>query len=302
MAPQIPKALIKKRMHSLTGLWLVVFLIEHLLTNSQAALWMGDEGASFVRAVNAIKNYPYLPFIEIFLLALPLLVHALFGIGMLFSASYNSFTSDGRRPALPQYGRNQAYTWQRMTAWILLFGIAAHVIQMRVIHYPTSFPVADHNYFIHRLSPDASLSLLADRFGVALLDQPFDWAGEDLRFPSLQMKTLFQKISLDKDLHARFIQAIQKWSLNQGEVIAVSPSFGVAELLLVRETFKNPWMVFLYTALVLAACFHAFNGLWTLMITWGVTVTARSQVLMKRAAVFLMLAVLFLGLSAIFGS
>lgn len=39
-APPLPSAFIWRRAHSLTGLWLVLFLIEHLLTNSQAALFL----------------------------------------------------------------------------------------------------------------------------------------------------------------------------------------------------------------------------------------------------------------------
>ena len=44
----IPRAFIWRRLHSLMGLWLVLFLGEHLLTNSQAALWLGDNGKGFV--------------------------------------------------------------------------------------------------------------------------------------------------------------------------------------------------------------------------------------------------------------
>ena len=95
---------------------------------------------------------------------------------------------------------------------------------------------------------------------------------------------------------------IEKWTLQEKERIALSPSFGAAELLVVRETFKSPVMVFLYTGFVLAACFHAFNGLWTFMITWGVTLTSRSQVLMRYVAIVLMVLINFLGLAAIWGS
>lgn len=64
-AAAIPKAFIWRRLHSLMGLWLVLFLIEHLLTNSQAALWLGDNGRGFVNMVNAIHNLPYLEVIEL---------------------------------------------------------------------------------------------------------------------------------------------------------------------------------------------------------------------------------------------
>ena len=82
----------------------------------------------------------------------------------------------------------------------------------------------------------------------------------------------------------------------------MAPSFGIAELLMVRDTFKSPLMILLYTGLVLAACFHGFNGLWTFMISWGITLTARSQRLMRTLATGLMVLVTFLGLAAIWGT
>ena len=84
--------------------------------------------------------------------------------------------------------------------------------------------------------------------------------------------------------------------------MTVANSFGLAELLIVRETFKMPIMLALYTIFVLSACFHAFNGLWTFMISWGVTLTALSQVIMRRIAYALMAIVAFLGLAAIWGT
>ena len=64
-----------RRMHSLTGGFLALFLFIHLFTNSQAVFFLGDDGKSFIHSVNEIKNLPYLPFIEIFLLATPILIH-----------------------------------------------------------------------------------------------------------------------------------------------------------------------------------------------------------------------------------
>ncbi len=47
---------IGRRVHSLMGLWLVVFLTEHLIVNSQAALWIGDDGHGFVLLVNFLDR------------------------------------------------------------------------------------------------------------------------------------------------------------------------------------------------------------------------------------------------------
>lgn len=307
-APPLPRAFIWRRAHSLTGLWLVLFLIEHLLTNSQAALFIGDDGRGFVSAVNFLKDLPYLPVIEIFLLGVPFLIHGVWGIQYLLTAEYNSFPTDGSSPALSQYKRNQAYTWQRITSWILLVGILAHVIHMRFIDYPTSAQLNTRHLYISRVEADDGLFTLSKRLGFEIYhaQQVQEIKQRVLAQPEVQVKQDSkpeQLIAAQKQREERaWVAALEKWPLKENQLVAVSPSFGVAELLLVRDTFKNPTMILLYTGLVLATCFHAFNGLWTFMITWGITLTARSQQLMRSLAVALMIIVTFLGLAAIWGT
>ncbi len=275
-APLIPQAFIWRKAHSLTGLWLVLFLIEHLFTNSQAALYMGDGGRGFVAAVNWLSSLPYLHEIEILLLAVPFLIHGLWGVRYLMTAKYNSFPTDQTTPSLSSYSRNHAYTWQRITSWVLLFGILAHVIHMRFVNYPEAMERGNSQVFVSRLSNDNQMTSLSKKLNVEIYDHE-----------AMKNETWLNQINP---------------SLANHELIAVSPSFGVAELLIVREAFKNPLMVFLYTGLVLASCFHAFNGLWTFMISWGITLTARSQQIMRSIATCLMVIVSFLGLAAIWGS
>ena len=64
-AAEISSTFIWRRVHSLMGFWLVLYLILHLLTNSQAALWIGDDGNGFVRMVNSLESLPYLQVVEI---------------------------------------------------------------------------------------------------------------------------------------------------------------------------------------------------------------------------------------------
>ena len=61
-------------------------------------------------------------------------------------------------------------------------------------------------------------------------------------------------------------------------------------------------MVILYSILVIAATYHAFNGLWTFMITWGVTITRRSQRIMRFITTTMMTIVMFLGLISAWGT
>lgn len=305
--PLLPKGFAKKRIHSLMGVWLVLFLMEHLLTNSQAALFVGDDGIGFVRAVNFIKELPYLPVIEMTLLGLPLLVHGVWGIQTIFTAKYNVAANDGSTPSL-KYGGNQAYTWQRWTAWILLFGIIAHVIQMRILNYPTEVHEGNESYYLIRLDEDTGLFPLSERLGFSLIseEQRMEFITNIENEPKLYLKSDSspeEQTAYQMQRGAiQFAAALQNWPLGKGQVIAAAPSFGTAELLIVRDTFKSGLMIFLYTVLVLATCFHACNGLWSAMITWGVTLSASSQYAMRFFAVGLMTLLSFLGLAAIFGT
>jgi len=266
----LPRAFIGRRLHSLTGIWLVLFIIQHLFTNSQAALWIGDDGASFIKSVNDIHDLPFLPLIEIAVLAFPILIHMIWGIEYLRRAKYNSFGYTGHTPYLPDYPRNRAYTWQRVTAWLLIVGIIAHVVHMRFIDYPEKSHLVEKGYMV-RITDDEGLAGLAERLNVKLYN-----ADELRRQPNFS-----------------------KRPLKPGEVFAVADNFGTAELLVVRDTFKVPYMLVLYTLFVLIASFHAFNGFWTFLITWGVTLTQRSQRLLQKVSVALMIIFGCLGLSAV---
>lgn len=304
-APPIPRDFIRRRAHSLTGVWLVLFLMEHLFTNSQAALYIGDDGVGFVNSVNWLKNLPYLQAIEIFLLGVPFLIHGLWGIRYLLTAKYNSFQSDGSRPALTQYPKNRAYTWQRLTAWILLAGITAHVIHMRFIEYPESASMNGKKHYMALVSLDDGLYTLSKRLDFQLYDRLKinEFRNSLPEKPEEEAKTPQEMIEKQKkEQEYNFSKTLEKYSLNKDQILIVSPSFGVAELLIVRNAFKSPLMIFLYTGLVLASCFHAFNGLWTSMISWGITLTEASQRLMRKIAVALMIIVTFFGLAAIWGT
>jgi succinate dehydrogenase / fumarate reductase cytochrome b subunit len=259
--PLLPTPFIWRRLHSLAGFGLVIFIIFHLITNSQAAFWIGDDGQSYIHSVNAIHEIAYLQIVELLLIALPLAIHAIWGIYYLRTGEGNAYQDVGNKPYLPEYGRNRAYTWQRITSWILLFGIIAHVVHMRFVESPISRQVGNETFYAILLERDPGLQSLSSRLGVELEE--------------------------NKDLP-------------KGHVYAVAKNFGTAELLMVREAFKTPWIMALYSIFVLAACFHAFNGLWTFMITWGVTLSDRIQRIFLRFATFLMFLTTFLGLATIY--
>ncbi|HSW72054.1 MAG TPA: hypothetical protein VLG44_01420 [Chlamydiales bacterium] len=270
-AEPIPSAFVWRRLHSLLGLWLVIYLMEHLITNSQAALWIGDDGQGFVRTVNAIQHLPYLKAIEVVLLGVPILLHGVWGVKRAFTAKSNAHSTNGSKPSLP-YSRNRAFSWQRLTSWVLLVGIILHVVQMRFMDYPTKVRVLDQERFFVKLKYDEGLMTLAPRLGVKIYD----------KIP-------------------RILEG-KNFSLKENEVAAETTTPGAAMLLSTRDTFKSPVMGVLYTIFVLAAAFHAFNGVWTSLITWGAILSFKSQNWMVKLCGAFMLVFIFLGLAAIWGS
>jgi len=312
----VPKAFVWRRLHSLLGLWLVLFLFEHLITNSQAALWLGDDGIGFVRMVNLLYSLPYLQAVEIALLGIPILTHGALGIKYIFSAKMNSQKTDGTKPQM-KYGRNRAYSWQRYTSWILLFGLIFHVVQMRFLERPEKVARGNQDEYLAPLDLDDGLYTLAARLDVSLYSSndilaleketkmvpafPEDFKSpKPVRFNEEKEKKLIE-IQTENE-YTNWAHSLSNYKISDTQVVSSSKSPGVATLLSVRNTFKNPFMCILYTVFVLAAVYHAFNGLWTFMISWGAILSFRSQKKMVNFCIGLMLLVLFLGLASIWGS
>lgn len=302
--PAIPKVFIWRRVHSLMGLWLVIYLIQHLLVNSQAALLFGQEGKGFILSVNSIHELPYLPVIELTVLGIPFLIHTLFGISYALTGKINSFGYNGKTPYLPEYGRNRAYTWQRITSWVLIVGIIAHVIHMRFVEYPGMAQKDHQHYFMVTVDEDPGIYTLSQRLDFQLYNQKdIERLKKEIPPKPENRNTPEGRVLAQSHQQSKnFIKALEDRKIKQNQYIAVAKDFGTAEVMMVRETFKMPIMMFLYTLFVLAACFHGFNGLWTFMIKWGITLTQRSQRLMLKLATFLMFLVAFLGLAAIYGT
>lgn len=261
---RLPSTFIFRRLHSLLGFWLVIFLFDHLFINSQMATFFFTGWGSFVTLVDEIHNMPRLSLVELMFLAIPFSMHGLWGIWYAKSAKFNSYHTNGSKPDLSQYVHNRAYTWQRITAWLLIFGVSAHVIQMRFVEYPKSVLIDNKTFYFTKVMEDKSLSALGKALDVRILN----------------------KISnID--------------SPGKGEVFVLSPDMGRAFFFIIRETFKKPLFVLIYSIFVVAASYHAFNGLWTFMITWGITLSRRSQQIMRLFTTSMMWIVTFLGLIAI---
>ena len=156
-----------RRIHSLMGLWFLIFLTEHLFTNSQVALFLGNDGIWFIRSVDWLHNIPYLQAVEVGLLGVPILYHSCLGVYYMFTSKSNSRRGNGTKPVM-KYQRNRSYTWQRYSAWILLIGIVLHVIQMRFFDFPNKYRFGNEVKYYSKLCVDPQLYEIADRLDVSL--------------------------------------------------------------------------------------------------------------------------------------
>lgn len=109
------------RLHSLLGVIPIgLFLIVHLTVNFRAT---GGAG-SFNKAASFMENLPYLLFLEIILIYLPILFHAIYGIFIAFTAR-NNVNRFG-------YFRNWMFFLQRFSGLFLVIFLAWHIWETRV--------------------------------------------------------------------------------------------------------------------------------------------------------------------------
>jgi succinate dehydrogenase / fumarate reductase cytochrome b subunit len=117
---RLSRTFILRKLHQLSGIVpLGVFLLEHFYTNSKALA--GAE--QFNTAVAELQAIPYILFIEIGGIFIPLIYHAVYGLVITIEARPNNL-------AYP-YPRNWFYLVQRITGVVLFFFIAFHVLNFR---------------------------------------------------------------------------------------------------------------------------------------------------------------------------
>lgn len=80
-----------------------------------------------------------------------------------------------------------------------------------------------------------------------------------------------------------------------GESMSGLPSFEV-----VAEAFANNWVLAIYAIGVLASVYHLTNGVYTFLITWGITVGPKSQRVSSMITNVAFVLVSLLGLASLF--
>ncbi|MFO7273790.1 MAG: succinate dehydrogenase cytochrome b558 subunit [Bacillota bacterium] len=199
-----------RRLHSLAGVVPVgLFLVFHLFENSKAMY--GPE--AYNEVVLSINSMPFLLFIEIFGIFLPLYFHAIYGIYIAADARHNV--------AQYSYGRNWAFFFQRITGLVTLFFVTYHI-----------------------------------------------W-------------------------HFRVQKALGAYAANPE--LPGLPSYNI-----VAEAFANPVTKVVYGIGIVAAAYHFANGLYTFLITWGITIGPRSQRVSSLVTNLLFVLISAMGLTALF--
>ena len=120
-----------RRLHSLLGVLPVsLFLIEHMISNS--FILKGPEAYNGV--IQFLRHLPYLVFLEVTFIGLPILYHAIYGIYITLTGSVN----------VAGYGylRNWFYFLQRVSGIMALVFIAYHVWEFRIASELYGFQVS----------------------------------------------------------------------------------------------------------------------------------------------------------------
>jgi succinate dehydrogenase / fumarate reductase cytochrome b subunit len=120
LAIHLSRTFVLRKLHQLSGIFpLGLFVLEHFYTNSKALTGPQD----FNNAVRDLQSIPYIIFIEIFGIFIPLIYHAVYGLVITMEARPNNLHYP--------YPRNWFYTVQRITGVILFFFIFFHVLNFR---------------------------------------------------------------------------------------------------------------------------------------------------------------------------
>lgn len=120
MSIRFSNTFLLRKLHQLTGVVpLGIFFFVHMFTNAKA---MNGETV-FNDAVADIHHLPFLLFIEIFGIFLPLMFHSVYGIHISMEAKANVGGYS--------YARNWFYIFQRVTGVFLFFFILFHLLHYR---------------------------------------------------------------------------------------------------------------------------------------------------------------------------
>jgi succinate dehydrogenase / fumarate reductase cytochrome b subunit len=68
---------------------------------------------------------------------------------------------------------------------------------------------------------------------------------------------------------------------------------------MMQDILSSPFMFGFYVVGIISAIFHFANGLWSFMVSWGITVSPRSQVIATYVTIVIFLALSYVGISTL---
>ncbi|MGM0844029.1 MAG: succinate dehydrogenase cytochrome b558 subunit [Bacillota bacterium] len=81
----------------------------------------------------------------------------------------------------------------------------------------------------------------------------------------------------------------------------VAAAFGAeVNFQMMENILANPFMLVFYIVGVISTIFHFANGLWSFLVSWGITVSPRSQVIATYVTIGIFIALSYVGISSIF--
>ena len=140
MAIKLSRTFILRKLHQLTGIVpLGLYFLVHMYTNS--TVMSGEK--IFEDHVTDIHHLPFLLFIEIFGIFLPLIFHSVYGIFISAEARNNVLDYN--------YGRNWFYVFQRVTGVFLFLFLTFHILNLRFGMIPglNTTPVAGNAHLAY---------------------------------------------------------------------------------------------------------------------------------------------------------
>ncbi|HIS28131.1 MAG TPA: succinate dehydrogenase, partial [Candidatus Avamphibacillus intestinigallinarum] len=69
---------------------------------------------------------------------------------------------------------------------------------------------------------------------------------------------------------------------------------------LMEHILMTPVMLIIYVIGILSTTFHFANGLWSFLITWGITQSPKSQRMSTYVVMFIFLVMSYIGIRALF--
>ncbi|MFN4242601.1 MAG: hypothetical protein ACK4PI_05120 [Tepidisphaerales bacterium] len=114
-----------RRLHSLTGILFGGYIMVHLLINATLVEGAREDGMPtvFQQQVDKIHSLPFLLYIELGMIFLPLIFHTLYGLYISFQGHSN--------PLNYSFAKNWFYVAQRWSAIIIMFFAAFHVLTFK---------------------------------------------------------------------------------------------------------------------------------------------------------------------------